>query len=200
MTFFQTYAKEIVSLLIPVVLAVGGYYFRPRTKLRWSVSHNSVMLVDEAYKTDDGKEERRDVDVRFRRIFLENAGRAPAKNIEVVFNWRPRKINLWPQRIYSEAINPEGRFIVSLPNMATKEFVGIDLFSIRGEVPDVVNIRSEEGFAKEVQMRPQIVYSNWVNGSVLALMFLGAMAFVYLLITAIQVLPAWFPAILFSYH
>lgn len=194
MSFFQTYAKEIISLLVPVVLAIGGYFFRPRTKLRWSISHNSVMLVDEIYKTEDGKQESRDVDVRFRRIFLENAGRAPARNIEVVFNWKPRKINVFPQRAYTEAMNPSGRFIVSLPSMAPKVFVGIDLFSIRGEIPDLVNIRSEEGFAKEAQMRPQIVYSNWVNASVLVLMFLGSIALVYLAITAIQLAPTWLPA------
>jgi hypothetical protein len=121
-------------------------------------------------------------------------GRAAAKNVEVVFNWTPRGINICPHRNYATSINPEQRFIVSFQNLAPKEFISIDLFAIGGKIPEVTSIRSLEGAAKQVRMRPQIYSPTWVNALILLLMFLGSITFIYLLITAIQILANWVPS------
>lgn len=186
MPFYQTYSREIVSLLVPIIAAVVANIFRARAKLIWSEHISRVMLSEEFHHVEVGPPERRHLVIRTSSLFIQNLGRDAATDIEIVFNWRPQHFNIWPQRGFEERINPDGRQIIQLANLAPKEFLGMDLLTVNSEMPRLIQVRSKQGIAKAIATIQQPVLPKWKMGLVAYLMFMGAVATVFTIITLIQ--------------
>ena len=187
MSFWQTHSKEIVSILVPIIGALATYLLKPRAKLVWSITNSRAMSVQEQQVTADGSIQTVPGIVRTASIFLRNAGREAAENVEVVFNWRPPHINVWPQRDYSTNTNPDGRYILKFPDLASKEPIGLELLAVNSALPDIIQIRStQQGSAKQIETSPQEIHSKFVLWIVLYLMIAGASATLYLMISIVQ--------------
>jgi hypothetical protein len=179
-TFLQTYSKEIVSLLAPVLTWVLANFLRARVRLVWSSPHSWNMLLENQPIVDG-----RMPMVRSASLTFQNLGRETAKNVEIVFNWRPEHSNIWPQRAYDTATNPDGRFIFKFPNLAPKESFGIEIMSFQNELPAVVSVRCEQALGQQVQMLPQLVLAKWKIRFLVYLLLAGIGATAYMLYTAI---------------
>ena len=186
MEFFQEHSKEITSLLVPLVAAIVAIVFRARAKLIWSVHSAKSLLTEEFLRVEIGPPSRKLVNVHTAALFFQNMGREAATDIEIVFNWQPQIFQIWPTRQYDTATNPDGRFIVKLPNLAPKEFLGIDLLSVRTELPALIQCRSLQGAAKKIETTPQEVHPRWKLSLVAYLMFMGFVSTIYLIISVIQ--------------
>ncbi len=148
MSFLQTYSREIVSLCVPLVATLVANAFRARAKLIWSEHISRVMISEELVHVEVGPPAKRTLVIRTSSLFVQNLGRDASTEIEIVFNWKPLHFNLWPQRLFEQQINPDNRFIVKLPNLAPKEFVGLDLLTVNSEMPLLIQVRSLQGIAK----------------------------------------------------
>ncbi len=188
MNFFQTYAKEIVSLVVPFVAWILSRFFKAKAKLILANPHTFTFLVQEPQIDADGTVLNPNQNVRTVSYLLKNVGSEPAKKIEFVFNWKPLCINIWPARHTTESIEPDGRFVVFLESLAPDEFVGLELLSVNKELPNLVTVRSEQCVAKYVEMYPQQLVKPWFARLAVALTVFGAGASIYFFLLLLQFL------------
>lgn len=188
MSFVETYGKELFSLLVPLVTALVGLAFKAKAKLSVSHPHQFAFLVDQPMRDDEGNEMSPTQTVRTRQHIVTNSGRETATRVEMVFNWKPMCINLWPLRHHEEHILPDRRYVLIFDSLAPGETIGVELLSVNSDLPNLANVRSAECVAREIELLPQPVVSNAMKRLALTLMVLGLAAAVYLTILLLQFL------------
>jgi len=188
MELIQTYAKEIFSLLIPILTWFLNHIFRAKAKLQLAVPHSFTFIVDEPLKDKDGNIINPKQSVHTASHVLTNAGKETATNIELVFNWKPLCMNVWPSRSYGVRTNADDRYVLHFDSLAPNEQIGIELLSINGELPRMVNARSDQCTALTIQMYPQPVAPAWKRRIAMLLLFFGLAFAVYVIILVLQFL------------
>lgn len=188
MSFLQTYAKEIVSLVVPFVAWALGRFFKTKAKLILANPHSFTFLVQEPLRDPEGKILQPTQTVNTVSYLLKNTGSEPAKHIELVFNWKPLCINIWPSRHITEHVETDNRYVVMFDSLAPNEFVGFELLNVNSESPALLTARSEQCVAKPVDMYPQQVVKPWVARAAGALMLAGVGAAIYLALLVLQFL------------
>lgn len=188
MSFFQTYAKEIVSLVVPFLAWFLTRFFRTKAKLILASPHSFTFLVQEPRRDAQGNVLSPTQNVLTASYLLKNTGSDTARKVELVFNWKPLCINIWPSRHITEHFEPDNRYVVVLDSLAPNEFVGFELLSVNNELPNLVTVRSEQCGAKYVEMYPQPVVKPWLMRLAATLMVAGAGVALYLAILLLQFL------------
>jgi hypothetical protein len=188
MTFLQAYGKELVALAVPLITWALNTFFRAKAKLLLANPHGFTFLVQEPLRDAQGNVLRPTQTVHTRSIMLSNSGTETATDVELVFNWKPKCINFWPVRQYQENVLPDGRYSVIFPNLAPKETMGCEIFSINADLPQLSTARSAQCVAQHIDMYPQPVVPAWKIRLLLGLALVGLGTAVYWLITLIQFL------------
>lgn len=188
MEFLSTYGKEIVSIFVPFVTWFLNVGIKAKAKLIWGSPHSFNFLVQEPIRNADGDIIQPTQMVRTASIRVINTGRETANKIELVFNWRPQYINLWPVRHYEIHTDPDGRHILIFENLSPKEEIGIEIMSINASLPDLLVVRSAECIAQNVQLVWVRYTSPWLRRAFIFFMMLGFSAAVYWFVTLIQFL------------
>jgi hypothetical protein len=188
MSFLQTYAKELVSLTVPFVAWALARFFRAKAKLVLASPHSFTFLVQEPLRDPDGNVVRPTQSVRTVSYLLKNTGSEPAKNVELVFNWKPLCINIWPSRHITEHTEVDNRYVVVFDSLAPGEFVGFELLTVNADAPALITARSEQCVAKSVEMYPQQVIKPWLGRLLGLLVLVGAGAAIYIALLALQFL------------
>lgn len=96
MEIFKTYGKEIISILVPFITWFLNVGIKAKAKLIWGSPHSFNFLVQEPIRDTEGNIVQPTQMVRTASIRVINIGRETAHKIELVFNWKPQYINLWP--------------------------------------------------------------------------------------------------------
>jgi len=188
MTFIQTYAKELVALLVPLITWVLNRKFRAKAKLRIANPHGFTFLVQQPLLDAQANQVSPTQTVHTSSYILINEGTVPARNIELVFNWRPPCLNIWPPRHTTEHIETDGRYVLMFESLAPNEFVDFELLSINLNLPQVVTARSDQCVAQNIFMYPQPVAKPWQRRLFVALAFAGLALVIYLLLLLLQYL------------
>ena len=188
MSFLQTYAKEIVSLVVPFIAWGLNRFFKAKVKLIIATPHSFTFLVQEPLRDADGNVLKQTQTARTASYLLKNIGGESAKNIELVFNWKPLCINIWPSRHITEHIEADNRYVVMFDSLAPNEYVGFELLSVNAESPALITARSEQCLAKFVEMYPQQVVKPWLARTASLIMMLGIGAAIYLALLVLQFL------------
>ncbi|MEQ8689731.1 MAG: hypothetical protein RIC89_02690 [Pseudomonadales bacterium] len=182
------YGKEIFAAVVPVIVWALDAFFRARAKLEVAAPHTFTFLVDEPLHDDDGNVQSPRQTVHTRSTIVRNTGRETATNVELVLNWEPLCLNVWPARSYQSEVAPDDRFIIRFSSLAPAETVGLEVLSINRELPALITVRSDQCEAKYVSMYPQPVASTRKKAFVAVLLFLGLAAAVYLATLLMQFL------------
>ena len=188
MTFFETYGKEIVSLLVPILTWMLNGVFKAKAKLQVALPHQFTFLVQQPLIDAEGKQVSPTQTVQTNSFIIRNAGREPASKVELVFNWKPMCLNLWPVRHYEEHVEPDNRYVLIFDSLAPNEVLGVEVLSVNYDLPNLVTVRSAECIAQNINMYPQPVVSQSVRVIATVLMALGLAAAVYLAIILVQFL------------
>ena len=188
MTFFETYGKEIVSLLAPILTWMLNGVFKAKAKLQVALPHQFTFLVQQPLIDAEGKQVSPTQTVKTNSFIIRNAGREPASKVELVFNWKPMCLNLWPVRHYEEYVEPDNRYVLIFDSLAPNEVLGVEVLSVNYDLPNLVTVRSAECIAQNINMYPQPVISQSVRVIATVLMALGLAAAVYLAIILVQFL------------
>jgi hypothetical protein len=154
MSFLSTYSKEIVAFLAPFIAWVLNNRFQNRARLIQSTRHAFTFLIHQPLISPDGKQISPTQTVNTASFSVFNAGRQVANKLEVVFNWKPQHLNIWPSRHYTENTAPDGRFSLSFDNLAPKETIGFELLAVNGQLPAMVTVRSDQSVASNMPYCP----------------------------------------------
>lgn len=188
MSFIQTYAKELVSLLVPLLTLIFNRVFKSKAKLQIGNPHKFTFLVQQPLLDDAGNVISRMQTIHTSSFVLKNAGAETAKTVELVFNWKPDCANIWPSRHFTEHSEPDGRFVMIFDNLAPAEVLGCEILSVNKELPILITARSEQCVAQPINLQPQQVVKPWVVRIVFGLFFIGLGFSVYVLIVLLQFL------------
>lgn len=188
MNFLSAYGKEIVSLLVPLLTWLLNSGFRARAKLVWANPHAFCFWIQEPVRDAEGVVLRESQQVRTASIKVINVGRETANKIELVFNWEPHYVNLWPIRIYERNTDQDGRHTLIFENLSPKEEIGVEIMSVNRDLPDLLHVRSAECTAKNVRLTWVRYLSPLKSNIAWGLLLLGASTFIYGLIALVQFL------------
>ena len=188
MTYFETYGKEIVAIMVPFLTWGLNNLFKPRAKLLLASPHNFTFLVHQPRLDEEGNVMSPTQTVQTNSIVLRNAGKETAKHVELVFNWKPLCINVWPSRHYTEHNEPDNRYTLIFESLAPDEVLECELLAINQQLPALITARSEQCVAQTIEMYPQPAIKNWQKRGGIFLGFTGLALTVYLVIVLVQFL------------
>lgn len=186
MPFFETYAKEIVSLSIPILTLIIDRFFRLKVKLLRATPHVYTFIVPEPIFNDQGKIIKESQSVNTVSYLIKNAGSLTATGVEIVFNWKPPCVNIWPIRPFDERNAQDGRYVMIFNNLSPGEIIGLELIAVNRDNPDIVNVRSEQCRAKTIEMYPQPVAPKWKVNLFVFFALLGFGAAIYIVLNVLQ--------------
>lgn len=188
MSFIQQYGKEIVALIVPFITWLLNVPLRARPKIIWGSPHGFDFLVQEPMKDAAGKVVQEVQIARTRSFRIINTGRAAASKVELVFNWKPKCINIWPVRKSNEDRLDDKRFVLSFDGLAPREEIGIEVLEVNAELPNLVTVRCSDCIPTEIPIRWVRAVPQWrINAFVLATL-VGMGTAVYWILALIQYL------------
>ena len=188
MNIFETYGKEIVALLVPLITWLLNTHFRAKAKLLVATPHVFSFLVQQPLVDAQGNEISPTQTVNTQSLLVWNKGKEAATNVEWVFNWKPECINIWPVRHFEELIEADNRYVMIFKSLAPNEHMGCEIFSINKELPQLGIVRSDQCVADNIVMYPQPVLPNWKRRIAVVLLLAGLAAVVYIAIATLQFL------------
>lgn len=182
------YGKELVALFIPFLTLFLNSAFRAKARLVQGIPHTFTFLVQQPLTDAQGKVISPTQTAHTRSYLVGNTGRETATGVEVVFNWKPDCINVWPPRHFDERIEPDNRCTLIFSSLAPNEFLGIESLSINKDLPEVLVVRSNQCVAETIDMRPQQVFPQWWIRLATFFFFAGMALVVYMVIVVLQLL------------
>ncbi|HXT02332.1 MAG TPA: hypothetical protein VN915_16785 [Elusimicrobiota bacterium] len=188
MEFVRNYGKELVALAVPFVSLILNAIFQAKARLVQAIPHTFTFLVHEPLKDAEGKIIQPTQTAHTRSKLIGNTGQVTATGVEVVFNWKPQYINVWPPRHFDERIEADKRYSLLFGSLAPNEYLNIESLSINMNLPEVVLVRSDQCLAEAVEVYPQQVFPKWQRGMFVVLFFAGIGAVVYIAIIVLQFL------------
>ncbi len=188
MTFVESYGKELVSVIVPLVTWALNHLFKPKAKLFLAAPHTFTFLVQQPLLDQQGNQLSPAQTVHTMSLLLRNAGTETAKNVELVFNWKPPCLNIWPPRHFAEHVETDNRYVLIFESLAPNEVVGCELLSINIDLPTPLIVRSDQCVAQSINMYPQPIAKPWKTKGLMALSFVGLGLVIYLVLLLLQFL------------
>ena len=188
MEILQTYGKEIVSLIVPLITWALNTFFKSKAKLQIAMPHTFTFLVQQPLYDKKGKVLLETQTISTRSFKLLNAGKESASKIELVFNWKPLCVNVSPPRHFTEITESDAKYVMIFDSLAPSEYFDCEVFSINSELPNLVTVRSDQCVAQYIEMTPQPVVASWQRRLAALLMLSGLALVIYLSILILQFL------------
>lgn len=106
--FLQTYGKEIVALVVPLITWGLNTFLRSRARLNVATPHSFTFLIQQPLMDNSGNQVSPTQTIHTNSFVVYNDGRDTATKIEIVLNWKPMCVNIWPSRHYEEHVGQVG--------------------------------------------------------------------------------------------
>ena len=172
------YSKEIASVLVGFFGLIGKLAAKPKTSMAWgpraSISHILPPFTDADGKVTDQRPH-----LTVGSFFISNTGKVPLSEIEIVLNYSPQSLNLWPPRPFSIAEIAHGRIAISLPALSPKDELWFEMVSVNNSLPNVLSVRSKETVARPITLDLLPVAPTWQIRIIQILSLFGIVAAVY---------------------
>ncbi|WP_370549821.1 hypothetical protein NMD73_06020 [Edwardsiella tarda] len=186
MNIISLYGKEIFSLLVPIFTLILNKFFKNSAKMCYGELHQFTYLINDPHQTSDGEIIAQSQIVHTHSYIFTNEGREPATSVEIIFNYAPMYLNVWPSRHYELKGDKENRHILKFDYLAPQETIRCEVMSINTPLPELLSVRAKEGLAKKVGLYPQKIFSPVLINFFRLLIFLGSVNLVYLVLLLLQ--------------
>ena len=150
-------ATGIVSLAVGLLLR----YLEAKARIVYWSPHNFFFEL-----------KKENVVLQTNSLTIQNIGRKPSENIEIVHKQKPDFFQLAPSVPYEEETTSNGEHVIRIKILGPKEFFMLQLLSYR-TVPVLLNIRSKDGPAQAIQIKPQRIFPRWFRVFSGVLFFVG---------------------------
>lgn len=187
MDFVTTYAKELISILVPLITWFLNIWSK-KSKLIWTSPHSFLYLIREVIKDAEGNDIEITKKVSTASIRVINRGQVTLNQIELAFNWEPQHINMWPIRHFVPNKTKDGRFFMTFGNLAPKEEIGLEILSVGQELPALLQVRSAECIAENVPLVWYQPMPKWKINVIRLMILIGCSSTIYLVILILQFL------------
>lgn len=157
--------NRVIPVLLTAVIGMIGRYLSAKPRVVWGVSHQFAFNVGPRTEEATGI-------IYTRSLIVQNMGRAAARDINVIFNFKPNHYQLWPHQNYTTSDNPEKNHIILVPSLGKGNHFRIEMVSVF-DLPIAMTVRDSGGDRKQVDLRQVQQFPSWVYRMILALMVLG---------------------------
>ncbi len=171
-TVFATYAAPVLALFVGAAL---DRYLERRPKLLSYIAHSSAVKVQpptgEAFQ------------VHTHSVVVRNAGRRSATNVRLGHNFLPPSFSVYPSVPYDVTDLPgDGKELI-FPALVPGEQVTVAYLYYPPLLWSAIHsyTKSDEGFAKIVNVLPTPLPAPWLRRTWLAFVILGAITGLYIL-------------------
>lgn len=113
------------------------------------------------------------------KLYLQNTGRKPAVNVEIVLTAPPSSYALWQVRDHSAKVLSGGQFSLVIPSLAPQELLVVDVIDIDSRNVRVLAVNCPDALTQSVSFLPQRQFGHLVNGVVGYLLVAGVIGTVY---------------------
>lgn len=186
MNIITQYGKEIFALFVPVFTLILNKFFKNNAKITYGKLHQFSYLLNEPLLGEHNEVINPKQVVHTQSFMFSNVGREPANAVEIVFNFRPMYINIWPSRHYVVKEDAEGRQVLVFDYLSPKEMIRCEIMSINRDLPELLSVRCKESLAKCIIIVPQQSYSPLLINLIRFLIFLGSVSFIYFVMVSLQ--------------
>jgi hypothetical protein len=172
----------VVNIAVPIItLFLGAWLDRvleAKSRLVYYVGHVSAFKI-RGEQTGD---------VFTHAIVLRNGGRKSAINVRIGHHDLPPNVQIHPAINYEIKTVPDTGQEIVIPQLVANEQITISYLYFPPATWDKINsyVKSDDGFAKRLQVIPTRQYPQWVNRIVLALMTLGLATLIYFFIMLLR--------------
>ncbi len=112
------------------------------------------------------------LELRTDSLTIQNTGSKPATDIEIIYQEKLDHFQFSTAIAFSEKTLSSGEYVIQIPSLGGKEFVNIQMMS-HVKVPVLLNVRSAEGRAHQIQVHLQRLIPKWVIYGVALVTFIG---------------------------
>ena len=167
-------AKLVAPILSLIVGAILKYYIEARPKVISFIGHKSAFTLKNDNQTT----------VHTHSVIVHNTGRKAARNVRLSHAVLPPDFTIYPPIQYSIERNPEGDSEIVIPVLVPKEQITISYLYFPPLIWNQVNhnTKSDEGFAKIINVIPMPQPSKAILAAVWFLMLVGASFIFYWLV------------------
>lgn len=194
MSFIETYGKELLSLLVPFATWILNRFCAGRVRLQVVQPHRFTFLLQEQPSANDTAPAPADGVAHTNTIMILNNGRVTATNVEVVFNFQPQFLNVWPPRSFTTILTSDRRHVLVFESLAPKEQIWCEVLAIKTNIPEVIVVRCDQCVAEPVEtifiQKRSKVFVN--TCAFLLLAGIGASVYIVLLLLQFLVLKTPF--------
>lgn len=179
-------AKVLAPAISAIVLAAVKHYGEKRTKLVTYLVHASAISLRKV-DPEDAEEKY----VHQHSIVVANAGQKAANNVRISHNVKDMPdFSIFPQVQYTMEKNPQGYTEIVIPVLVPKEQVTISYLYFPPVLFHQVSgmVKSDDGFAKFLDIIPKPRPNRYLVGTSWVLMFIGGTSVAY---WTIQLLWRW---------
>lgn len=128
--------------------------------------------------------EPKDLQLRTDSLTVQNVGRKPATNVEIIHKTRPDHFQFLTAVSFVEETSPAGEHVIKIPSIGPKEHINIQLLS-HVAAPILLNIRSDEGKAQLIQVHLQRILPKAAQALAAALLLIGFGFVLYWVVAAV---------------
>ena len=186
MNIFAQYGKEIFAFIVPVFTLIINKYFKNSAKISYGELHQFTYLLNEPLLDKEGEVLQDTQTVHTQSYIFRNDGKEPATNVELIFNYAPMYLNVWPSRLFTEKNDSSRRYVMVFDYLAPKETIRCEVLAINAQIPVLLSVRCKEGVAQNIVLMPQRVFHPAFINALRFLIFLGSVSFVYILVVLLQ--------------
>ncbi len=163
-------ADALVGTAIGGVLGfLGGWalkYVGPKSQVVFWYPHNSFFQVPQPGAAGT-------FNVLTSSVTVQNLGRLPARNVELVYNLKPDHFTVTPIRTWTERTTPQGQHVITMATLGHNEWFTVEVLGF-ANLAALVHVRSDDGEGRMVSVMQQRIWPTWVNWVVAILMLTGA--------------------------
>jgi hypothetical protein len=170
----EVIAKIAGPALSLIVGALIKHYTEARSKLVSFIGHASAFTLQGDSPTV----------IHTHTVVVRNAGRKAASNVRLTHAVLPVNITVYPPVQYSIERNPEGSGEIVIPVLVPREQVTVSYLYFPPLLWNQINVstKSDEGFAKIINVIPMPQPNKAVIAGIWALVFVGASLMFYWLV------------------
>jgi hypothetical protein len=122
-------------------------------------------------------------------LFIWNAGRAPAKEVQIGHHWLPAN-NMYPDLPRDIVQTPGGGFMIKIPSIPPKTVLSVSyLFHGYWTAEQIISyVNWEHGTAKKIPVMLQRIWPKWYRTLLWVLIFAGVWVAINVILTLVKFL------------
>jgi len=172
----------VIKIIIPLgTLLLGKYldrWFTKRPRLISYLGHASSFNLRGEHP----------IIIHTHAIVVRNAGKEAANNVRIGHNVLPDNYQLYPPVPHTVEHSPGGIAEIVIPKLVAEEQITVSYIYFPPLLWSQIHVytKSDEGFAKILNVLPTPQISKWMSLVIWILIFIGSVSLIYLIVEGIK--------------